>query len=81
MISHKHKCIFIHIQRTGGTSIERWLQGEDQWNLKHNYKHITTSYAKERAYPEYYDDYFKFTFVRNPYERVLSELYLSLIHI
>lgn len=77
MISHKYKCIFIHIQRTGGTSIERWLQGEDQWNLKHNYKHITTSYAKERAYPEYYDDYFKFTFVRNPYERVLSELYIK----
>lgn len=77
MISHKFKCIFIHIQRTGGTTIERWLQGEDQWNLKHNYKHITTSYAKKRAYPEYYDDYFKFTFVRNPYERVLSELHIK----
>lgn len=77
MISHELKCIFIHIQRTGGTSIERWLQGEDQWNICHNVKHITTKFAKYRQYPEYYDDYFKFTFVRNPYERVLSELFIN----
>lgn len=77
MISHHHKCIFIHIQRTGGTSIERWLQGEDQWNICHNVKHITTKFAKYKQYPEYYDDYFKFTFVRNPYDRVLSELFIN----
>ena len=77
MISHDKKFIFIHIQRTGGTSIERWMQGEDQWNIQHNTKHITTTFAKYRQYPEYYDDYFKFTIVRNPYERVLSELFIN----
>jgi hypothetical protein len=74
MISHQYKCIFIHVQRTGGTTIERWLQGEDQWNIHHNTKHITTGYARDRAYPEYFNEYFKFAFVRNPYERVMSEL-------
>ena len=77
MISHKHKCIFIHIGRTGGTTIERWLQGEDQWNILHNFKHLTTGYAKDRAYPEYWNDYFKFTFVRNPYEQVLSSMIVA----
>lgn len=77
MICHDHKCIFIHVQRTGGTTIERWLQNEDQWNIKHNYKHITSSYARDRAYPEYYKDYFKFAFVRNPYEHVLSQLIIA----
>jgi hypothetical protein len=77
MICHDYKCIFIHVQRTGGTTIERWLQGEDQWNIKHNYKHITSSYAKNLAYPEYYNDYFKFAFVRDPYEHVLSQLIIA----
>lgn len=77
MISHHHKCIFIHVQRTGGTTIERWLQGEDQWNIKHNWKHVTSNFAKERLYSEYWNEYFKFAFVRNPYEHVLSEIPLA----
>lgn len=77
MICHHYKCIFIHVQRTGGTTIERWLQGEDQWNIHHNYKHITSGYARDRAYPEFYNDYFKFAFVRNPYDHVLSQLIVA----
>ena len=76
MISHKHKCIFIHISRTGGSTIERLLQGEDQWNRDPYSKHITTARAK-KLYSEWWDDYFKFTFVRNPYDRVLSQLHTA----
>jgi len=71
MINHKHKCIFIHIPRTAGTSIELGISGSPNNNHKYKYKHLIASYAKE-IYGEYWDDYFKFSFVRNPWSRIAS---------
>lgn len=76
MISHKHKCIFIHIPRTAGTSIEKWIHGSNWWDIKPETKHLTASQAKE-IYNEFWDDYFKFTFIRNPWDRVISCLKFS----
>ena len=71
MISHEHKCIFIHIPRTGGTSIE--LSIRPDWNFENfpDEKHILASTAK-LLYKDYWDDYFKFSFVRNPWGRMVS---------
>lgn len=71
MISHELKCIFIHIPRTAGSSIELSLVGEDWWRIDKKTKHLIASQAK-RIYSEYWDNYFKFSFVRNPYSRMLS---------
>lgn len=71
MISHRHACIFIHVQRTAGTSIEYWLAGNDWWYIDPATKHLTGGQAKER-YGEYWDDYFTFALVRNPWERIVS---------
>ena len=76
MISHKHKCIFIHIPRTAGTSIEEWIEGLDWWRIKKETKHLLASQAKE-IYSEYWEDYFKFSFVRNPWDRMVSMLKYS----
>ena len=73
MISHKHKCIFLHIPRTAGTSIEVWLTGRDWHQSEPGAKHLLASQAKE-LYRDYWDDYFKFSFVRHPVTRVLSSL-------
>lgn len=74
MISHDHKCIFIHIQRTAGSSIEKLITGKDWWEINPAEKHITASQAK-RLYAEYWDKYFKFSFVRHPVDRVMSCLH------
>ena len=73
MISHEHKCIFVHIIQTNCTQIEGWIQGRDQWEIQPNMKHITARKAKWE-YSQYWDEYFKFSFVRNPYEKIISEL-------
>jgi hypothetical protein len=71
MISHEYKCIFIHIPRCGGSSIEEWLCGEDWWFVDPKTKHIFASQAKE-IYKDYWDKYFKFSFVRHPVSRMVS---------
>ena len=71
MIDHKNEIIFIHIPRTGGTSIEKALIGEDFWNIDPRNKHATCHSAKE-VYRDYWDNYFKFSFIRNPWDRHVS---------
>lgn len=73
MIDHVHKCIFIHMPFTGGTSIEHWLMGKDYWYINKEEKHLTANQAKEK-YREYWDSYFKFSLVRHPYTRCVSAL-------
>jgi hypothetical protein len=71
MINHKYKCIFIHIQRTAGSHIETLIDGVDWWTKSKTEKHLICSQARE-AYFEYWEDYFKFSIVRNPWARTAS---------
>ena len=84
MISDKHKCIFIHVPKTAGESIETALMGRPNWEKDDpNYaslnlpedskigedKHYTVSQWKDHMC---FDSYFKFSFVRNPWARTAS---------
>tara|TARA_R110000824_G_scaffold5436_1_gene25093 strand:- start:800 stop:1498 length:699 start_codon:yes stop_codon:yes gene_type:complete len=73
MINHKHKCIFIHIQRTAGSYIEQFIDGRAAWEHYPKEKHLLASQAK-KLYKEYWNDYFKFSIIRNPWERMTSML-------
>ena len=90
MISHTHKCIFIHIPKTAGTSLIRVLKDPitpdqtdqvqlpfepDENKFEPPAPHLPASdYIKYgRITKELFDDYFKFGFVRNPWDRVVSE--------
>ncbi len=71
MISHKYKCIFIHIPRTAGSSIEKAICGANWWEVEPRTKHLLASQAKA-YYAPYWDSYFKFSFIRNPWDRIVS---------
>ena len=66
MINHEHKVIFVHIPKTGGTSIEYALTGRASG---HDHKTISDF---ESAYPKLFKQYLKFAAVRNPWDRLVS---------
>ena len=67
MVSHKHKCIFVHIIKTGGTSIEKFFRGGKVHKFAKNYK--------KRVGNKKWNNYFKFTFVRNPWDKMVSQYF------
>jgi hypothetical protein len=72
MIDHKKKFIFIHIARTGGTSIETVITGKDWWLIDPQTKHISASMARRIYGDEIWKTYTKFSVVRNPWDRFVS---------
>lgn len=70
IISREHRICFIHIPRTGGRTIRTLL--EKQINDLELIGDLHSS-AQEtiNIFPEV-KDYYKFTFVRNPYDRLVS---------
>lgn len=70
MIDHNRKIIFIHIPKTAGTSIEAAF-GIDM-ELAGAEKHAGPSHMIEIYGRDTWDEYRKFTVVRNPYDRALS---------
>ena len=59
-----HRCIFVHIPKTAGTSVARAL-------FKAESRHVRCV-EYEKANPRKFRQYFKFSFVRNPWDRLHS---------
>jgi chondroitin 4-sulfotransferase 11 len=77
VISHKHKYIFIHIPKTAGTSIKKYLSSfrskEDYQSPEdplENFGHNKLSYYEFKY--KNIEDFYKFCFIRNPYDRMVS---------
>ena len=71
MICTKLKVIFIHIPRTGGTSIELALTGKNWWHVDRATKHLTRDQAHQ-IYAEHWEQYLKIAIVRNPWDWMVS---------
>ncbi len=80
LISHKYKFIFIAVPKTGCQSLGvvkdsplRKCLGRNDIIIKDkkNKGHVTVKELQEK-YPEEFKNYFKFCFVRNPWDRIVS---------
>lgn len=68
MISHELRCILVHVQKTGGSSIRAALQMQQFDSHKHRFAvELRAIYG-----PEVWQRYFKLAFVRNPWDRLVS---------
>lgn len=97
LVSQSHQFVFVHMPRTGGTSIRQILtpystQGHSgrvnklcsrlglvPWNRRYFPIHTTLRQAETILPKPMYKEYFKFGFVRNPWERMASH-YQVLLH-
>lgn len=89
MISDRLKCIFIHIPKCGGTSLESalWLPEEktdanlfggliDRYHNPYQtgaLQHLKALAVRHVVGRERFDEYFKFTIIRNPFSRAVSQ--------
>jgi Sulfotransferase family len=88
MISHKHRCIFIHIPKTGGSSIEDviwpgerteadlWMGFTSPYCNKYQtggLQHLLARQIRQEVGADVFNSYFKFAFVRNPWDRTVSQ--------
>jgi hypothetical protein len=88
MISHKYRCIFIHIPRTGGSSLEDliWPEPRTEQELWMGFvspyanryqtgglQHLSARNVRQVVGRDVFESYFKFSFVRNPWERAVSQ--------
>ena len=72
IIDREKKIIFCHVEKTAGSSITSAI-----WHhLLTENKHEPVNYPNKHAVmPEGFEDYFKFAFVRNPYDRAVSKYF------
>lgn len=90
MISHKYKCIFVHIPKTAGTSIEDviwpeksdrteanlWMGFIDKYHNKYQtggLQHLTAEQIRKEVGEQFFQDYYKFAVIRNPWDRTVSQ--------
>jgi hypothetical protein len=88
-IFHKHKLIMIHIPKTGGEAVNKYMgcgpgvfvnerpNRRCLYGITKDYclQHLTCQQMLDKGFvtPEIFNSYHKFAIVRNPYDRLVSE--------
>src|SRR5256885_8008660 len=71
LISASRKLLFVHIQKTGGESVAQMLARGAADIRRYGAKHEFARAGKERLGAAW-NEYFKFAFARNPWDRLVS---------
>jgi len=82
-ISNRYKAIFFHLPKTGGMSIREFLKPYGFISIKNNchtiwstqeliQNGICSRFKELISNDDMYDNYFKFCFIRNPWDRYVS---------
>ena len=86
MLFHKHKSLFFHVGKAAGSSVEQtFLPSTPKFSIP-NYdlfygwepkkgiylQHATAAFVQKNIHPRMFEEYFKFTVVRNPFTRLVS---------
>lgn len=69
-VHYQTRSVFFHNPKTGGRSVAKVLGLEDDKHLK--LIHFEPEEARKFIFQESWGDYFKFSFVRNPWDRLVS---------
>ena len=91
MILHNSKCIYFHIGKTAGTAIETLLYGKLPHHMIENRSILFGMNRRENYYLQHataetvlsligettFNNYYKFTVVRNPFIRLVSVFYFE----
>ena len=83
MISHKYKFIYIKVAKTGSQTIIQTLRNHVHDLVLETYRkhyiknfdfdpHHISSFDIQKKLPNEFDQYFKFAFARNPWDRLVS---------
>jgi len=75
MISHNKRFLFTHINKCGGTSVARVLMPFLETPMTENVHHHAKS--EMQSCKDHPQTYYKFTVVRNPWDRVVSNYFYN----
>ncbi len=89
MISYSHKCIFVHIPKTGGTSLsdivwprhkrvesDLWMGFVDDYHNKYQtggLQHLRATQIRQEVGDAVFEEFYKFAIVRDPWDKAVSQ--------
>ena len=75
ILSDEYKFVFIHVLKSGGTAVKEFIKqslcGPDDNDCSHSPKSLVRTEGCIKSIRDH-QDYFHFSFVRNPYSRIFS---------